>query len=245
MSDLNPITRREVFLAAAGGQQVETPEPITREEKFLKAIADNAGGERTVIPVTFEWDVQEQVYNPQWISADVYNHPEKYDLLCTFSGGRYAHGTTMFRYGARSFNRPFYFGIMDFAEPSSFAVNATAPDPDSDNTLAYFVGRVPFAASNFIVTLTPTALDYSGTMDKTPQEITAAYNAGQKIVFDIPTMNATVYADQYIADGNNVLCAAKVFYYVDGAPVLITIVTHGTDDTQTYDTGIYALTPAS
>lgn len=44
MSDLNPITRREVFLAAAGGQQVETPEPITREEKFLKAIAENAGG---------------------------------------------------------------------------------------------------------------------------------------------------------------------------------------------------------
>ena len=44
MSDLNPITRREVFLAAAGGQQVETPEPITREEMYLKKIAEGGGG---------------------------------------------------------------------------------------------------------------------------------------------------------------------------------------------------------
>ena len=41
---MNPITRREVFLAAAGGQQVETPEPITREEMYLKQIAEGGGG---------------------------------------------------------------------------------------------------------------------------------------------------------------------------------------------------------
>lgn len=33
---MNPITRKEVFLAAAGGQDVTTPTPITREEEFLE-----------------------------------------------------------------------------------------------------------------------------------------------------------------------------------------------------------------
>lgn len=37
----------------------------------------------------------------------------------------------------------------------------------------------------FIVTLTPTAQDYSGTMDKTVAEINAAYEAGQEIVFKL------------------------------------------------------------
>ena len=44
MDGLNPITRREVFLAAASGEQVETPEPITREEMYLKKIAEGGGG---------------------------------------------------------------------------------------------------------------------------------------------------------------------------------------------------------
>lgn len=45
MSDeLTPITRKETFLAKAGGQNVVTPTPITREEIFLQAIIDNGGG---------------------------------------------------------------------------------------------------------------------------------------------------------------------------------------------------------
>lgn len=45
MSDeLTPITRKETFLAKAGGQSVETPTPITREETFLQAIIDNGSG---------------------------------------------------------------------------------------------------------------------------------------------------------------------------------------------------------
>ena len=45
MSDeLTPITRKETFLAKAGGQNVVTPTPITREETFLQAIIDNGGG---------------------------------------------------------------------------------------------------------------------------------------------------------------------------------------------------------
>lgn len=44
MSELTPITRKETFLAKAGGQDVTTPEPITRTEQFLQAIIDNGGG---------------------------------------------------------------------------------------------------------------------------------------------------------------------------------------------------------
>ena len=41
---MNPITRKEMFLAAAGGQDVTTPTPVTREEVFLDAIAKGGGG---------------------------------------------------------------------------------------------------------------------------------------------------------------------------------------------------------
>ena len=44
MSELTPITRKETFLAKAGGQNVATPTPITREETFLQAIIDNGSG---------------------------------------------------------------------------------------------------------------------------------------------------------------------------------------------------------
>lgn len=43
-SNIKPITREEMFLAKAGGQDVETPEPITRREKLLQGIVDNGGG---------------------------------------------------------------------------------------------------------------------------------------------------------------------------------------------------------
>lgn len=41
---MNPITRQEMFLAAASGEGNEIPEPITREEMYLKKIAENGGG---------------------------------------------------------------------------------------------------------------------------------------------------------------------------------------------------------
>lgn len=42
--ELTPKTRKETFLAAAGGQDVTTPTPVTREEVFLNAIANGGGG---------------------------------------------------------------------------------------------------------------------------------------------------------------------------------------------------------
>jgi hypothetical protein len=39
MSEINPITREEMFLAAASGQNIQLPEPITRVEMFLAKAA--------------------------------------------------------------------------------------------------------------------------------------------------------------------------------------------------------------
>lgn len=51
MSELNPITREEMYLAAAAGQEVPVPEPITRTEMFLANLANNAS---MFVPVTQE-----------------------------------------------------------------------------------------------------------------------------------------------------------------------------------------------
>lgn len=43
--------------------------------------------------------------------------------------------------------------------------------------------------TRFVVTLTPTAADYSGTMDKTPAELAAAYDAGKRIIAYAPSFS--------------------------------------------------------
>lgn len=48
-------------------------------------------------------------------------------------------------------------------------------------------GGIDAAANPFIVTLTPLNQDFSGAMDKTVAEITAAYQAGKQIVFKMYT----------------------------------------------------------
>ena len=104
--------------------------------------------------------------------------------------------------------------------------------------------------SKFIVTLTPTAQDYSGTMDKTVAEINAAYEAGQHIVFRT-MMSATTYMD--------VDCTARWYNNTaypsfngfilssDNGGTLIFAYTGARDDgtCQTYGTTIYTLTPAN
>ena len=58
---MTPITREELFLAKAAGENVETPEPITRKEKFLDraghpswdAVKDKPFYDESV---TIEWD---------------------------------------------------------------------------------------------------------------------------------------------------------------------------------------------
>lgn len=105
-------------------------------------------------------------------------------------------------------------------------------------------------SQKYIVTLTPTALDYSGTMDKTVAEINAAYEAGQEIVFRVYVSSSVYYeigctdvhVDQYFTYPK--YCA--VFVY-DNANVIVKVSTPEGDDgtLQTYYTSVYSLTPAS
>lgn len=48
--NLTPITRKELFLAKAAGQDVKVPTPITREEWFLSRIGQGGGGGTPQIP---------------------------------------------------------------------------------------------------------------------------------------------------------------------------------------------------
>ena len=104
-------------------------------------------------------------------------------------------------------------------------------------------------SNKFIVTLTPTSLDYSGTMDKTVAEINEAYEAGQEIVFRIYA-TATLYYD---LPCSNVEANSANDYLIMGAFGIMNdlLILFKTDDQdgdgtgQTYTTAIYALTPAS
>ena len=114
----------------------------------------------------------------------------------------------------------------------------------------YAVVSNPTLKDRFIVTLTPTAADYSGTMTKTVAEIDAAYKAGQEIVFRLYTA-ASVYIDvpvqlvstdtdyEYPSFETNVTSASNnVFIFVQTGTT--------NDGTKaTYGTHIYALTPAT
>lgn len=99
--------------------------------------------------------------------------------------------------------------------------------------------------NRFIVTLTPTSPDYSGTMDKTVAEINAAYEAGREIVFSLSVGTDTfeipmayrcadatgAYFMCYIIDTiNNMMIIASTLY---------------AQTSTTYSTKIYPLTPAT
>lgn len=96
----------------------------------------------------------------------------------------------------------------------------------------------------FVVTLTPTSPDYSGTMDKTVAQINAAYEAGQEIVFRIYE-SPTKYYDLKVTLTEK---TASDDYSVFGAYGILTeklILFYADVIGNTYSTKIYSLTPAS
>ena len=104
-----------------------------------------------------------------------------------------------------------------------------------------------FVPDPFIVTLTPDAQDLSGSMDKTPEEITAAYVAGREIRIAVPALGGitgicTEFAPQ--ENGNIMLWCNFVAHLSDlGGWVLITIITNSSNSI--YSTTVFPLTPMS
>ena len=105
-------------------------------------------------------------------------------------------------------------------------------------------------SNKFIVTLTPTAEDYSGVMDKTLAEISAAYEASCDIVFSIITSENGSYVDIPLSSmdfNNEDENPFYVFhaYFLYGEMLIEAYNIEVAPQTNTYDTNIYALTPAS
>ena len=107
------------------------------------------------------------------------------------------------------------------------------------------------AADPFVVTLTPTAQNYSGVMDKTVAEINEAYEAGKKIVFKLVTgvneymdifLNSVGKGTQTYPSFNALICI-----YDGTSDLFVNAFTGSTNDgtKATYITRIYPLTPMS
>lgn len=111
-------------------------------------------------------------------------------------------------------------------------------------------GGIDTAANPFIVTLTPTALDYSGTMDKTIAEIYAAWQAGKKIIYRVYS-SETSYTDTEVTmvytSGSSTYPSFNAFIIINESEqhVLVFAFTGVYNDgtIQTYGTTIYPLTP--
>ena len=104
------------------------------------------------------------------------------------------------------------------------------------------------ANNPFIVTLTPTAQDFSGTMDKTVAEINAAYEAGQDIWFKV-LLSATEWTEvptQAHYDATYSRCSFAAYAIDNGRNILLLAATPIADGSlSTYSTTIYPLTPMS
>ena len=100
----------------------------------------------------------------------------------------------------------------------------------------------------FIVNLTPTYTDFSGTMDKTVAEINTAYQAGQRIVFRV-WMGEGEYIEADVTmvytNPNHPYPSFNAFIIDDENNLLIEAGTGSTDDgtKDYYGTYLYPLTP--
>lgn len=118
-----------------------------------------------------------------------------------------------------------------------------------DDVVEFTVDRSKTPKGRFIVTLTPTAQDFSGTMDKTVAEINSAYEAGQEIWFKVAVgTDWTEYPLSRVGKMSGYTYPSfncNALY--DENNVLVMIYTGTTSDgTQTfYSTKLYTLTPAT
>lgn len=133
--------------------------------------------------------------------------------------------------------------------PSAADVGAIAApaNPSSAQDLVYLNGAWVAADKLYIVNCTPTALDYSGTMDKTAAQIYAAHQEGKTIMFRV-YQDASSYVDAVATmvwtNGNYTYPSFNAFIIM-GEPVnlLVFARTLATNDgtKATYSTSIYPI----
>ena len=103
------------------------------------------------------------------------------------------------------------------------------------------------AVNAFVVNLTPTGMDYSGTMDKTIAEIYAAYQAGQRIVYRV-WMGEGTYTDVEVTmvytNASYAYPSFNAFIIDETNNLLVEAATGATDDgtKDQYYTNVYPLT---
>ena len=261
-----PVTREEVYYdAILRGLNGDSPAPVIpapvwRTEEYLAAIAEAAssgGGSNNLFLVTMPtYNTTDKTYDETVAAVEagktvmVLWNSRYYSFLERSSDKLYFVGN-----GSNSTSAS--FGKLDLIIFSKTSISA-------GNTFRFL--NKPLAAANgselivkdsewamqqkkFIVTLTPTALDYSGTMDKTANEITAAYEAGQEIVFNV--VGFPGFDHVYIPAAwctyatDNPCCSASATLVEIGSNMQIIIWTTDADNGTTYGTQIYTLTPAS
>ena len=143
------------------------------------------------------------------------------------------------------------------SEPSGYAIMWSRRIAESPNSLyqtLWMRDTDQFMEDNYnvggqlVVTLTPTAEDFSGTMNKTVSEINKAYMRGQKIIFRA-MLSQNEYMDVDVTatwKTNNATYPSFNAYIVDSSRNIIMFAFTGTTsdgDNNTYGTRLYALTP--
>lgn len=111
------------------------------------------------------------------------------------------------------------------------------------------------AVNPFIVNLTPAALDYSGTMDKTISQINAAVSNGRTIIFqmDLSGMGIGMESIQFngnviekhIENGNTLYSVSGEFVFETANSIVLVSTPSSFVEDGYYSTVIYTLTPAS
>ena len=106
-------------------------------------------------------------------------------------------------------------------------------------------GGIQAALNPLVVTLTPTAQDMSGTMDKTPEEINSAIQNGNQIIFAIPSLGGMIEATQFLynQEFGRYQAYANITFDPGTGTTLIQIRT--SPNAKNYLTQIFPLTPMS
>lgn len=129
VGSLTPVTREEMFLAKAGGQDVETPTPVTRQEMFLADIANKGGGEanlgRKQIDFNGVYSVVNTTDNPEgydgWDEIGVNVIPEvRSTPLYVTENGTYSPSDSSYQVD--------YFDVVNVDVPTSESPNHTDAD---------------------------------------------------------------------------------------------------------------------